>query len=87
MNSELNELKNAEQEISGKAWIGEFARRVGALPPEERAYRLIRTYLQSEQTGGKVDADFLIWLCSDHNAEAKERAMRRALDETSGRRL
>lgn len=80
MTCEQDESEQTE-ELSGRAFMLDLARRIGEMPPEELAYRVIRSYFSTEQPKEKATERFLLWLCSDRNAAAKERAMERFFDE------
>ncbi len=55
--------------------------RFGELPAEERAYRVIMSYIHLEEPGEEVYCKFVGWFLDVRNAAAKEIALSRIFNE------
>ncbi len=66
-------------------WLEECIEHFKTLPAEERAYKVIHTYLQMEDPADAMYDRFVGWFLDGRNRAAKERAMERMFVEVLDR--
>ncbi len=51
------------------------------LSPEERAYKVVKSFFQTEEPSDKIHTMFIEWMLSPVNGNAKQLAMERVFTE------
>jgi hypothetical protein len=64
-----------------RSFIREFGEAFSRLTPVERAYRVIKSFLQCESPTDDMYGKFHGWLLDEHNREAKDRAWELIFEE------
>lgn len=70
-----------ELEIEAYTVLKEIEEAMRIMPPEERAYKVVRSFFQTEEPSDKIRTMFFDWMLSPENEEAKQCAMERVFKE------
>ncbi len=68
-----------ETEIN--AFLRELDDTIGSMTPEERAYKIVKLFFQTEEPTEKIHTMFFEWMLSPVDEDAKRYAMERVLKE------
>jgi hypothetical protein len=80
MDKKLDGQRQVEEVDAGQ-WLREFSRAYGQLPPERRAYVVVKSFMRMESPSEAQYRRFIDWLIDERNAVEKESAMERVVDE------
>ncbi len=69
------------EEMDANSILREVDEALTMLSPEERAYRIVKSFFENEQPSDKIHTMFFEWMMDPANEEAKQRAIERVFKE------
>jgi hypothetical protein len=74
-------LERTEERIDIGGFLAEFTEAFARLTPEERAYKIAKSFFKAENPTAEMREQFYGWLLDEHNREGKRVAMERIAQE------